>query len=66
MMTDKQKLFEYVDALAEEEEIEREISSVLDNTGYEQGSTSWNRAMRRWKRRRIANPRAYKKFVSMD
>ena len=65
-MTDKQNLFEFVDALAEEEEVEREIGSVLKDTGYEKGTTEWNRAMRRWKRRRIANPRAYKKFVSMD
>lgn len=62
----KDELYEFVDTMAEEEEIEREISSVLKDTGYEEGTSGWKRAMFRWKRRRTSNPRLYKNFVSMD
>ena len=57
---------EFVDTMAEEEEIEREISSVLKDTGYDPETTGWKRAMFRWKRLRNSNPRLYRKFVSMD
>lgn len=49
-----------------EEEIERDIASVLDFSGYERGSDEWNSAMLRWKRRRKSNPRSYKKFMDLD
>ena len=62
----EKELYEFVDTIAEEEEIELEIGNVLSSTGYEPGSSGWNRAMFRWKRRRSSNPRMYKKFVSMD
>ncbi len=61
-----EELFENVDALEEEEVVEREIKSALRNSGYEEGSSSWNRNLIRWKGYRVSNPTFYKKFVSMD
>ena len=49
-----------------EEEIERDIASVLLFSGYEPDSDEWTSAMIRWKLRRKSNPRLYKKFIELD
>lgn len=49
-----------------EEEIERDIASVLSFSGYEPGSEEWTSAMLRWKRRRKSNPRSFKNFMELN
>lgn len=55
-----------VSSLEEDEEVERDIASVLLFSGYEPNTPEWTNALLHWKRRRSSNPRAYKKFMDLD
>ena len=62
-----QKEEEYVPNVGEEdEELERGIASVLLHTGYKRDTSEWTSAMLNWKRRRVSNPRAFRKFMDLD
>ncbi len=55
-----------VPSVEEDEEVERDIASVLLFSGYEPNTPEWTSALLHWKRRRTSNPRAYKKFMELD
>lgn len=55
-----------VPGVEEDEEVERDIASVLLFSGYEPNSPEWTEALLHWKRRRSSNPRAYKKFLDLN
>ena len=61
-----QKSEQVVPGVEEEEEVERDIASVLLYTGYKPDTSEWTSAMLNWKRRRSSNPRAFKKFMDLD
>lgn len=53
-------------SLEEDEEVDRDIASVLLFSGYKPNTPEWTNALMHWKRRRKSNPRAYKKFMDLD
>ena len=64
--TNVNRITPVVPSLEEDEEVDRDIASVLLFSGYEPDTPEWTAALLHWKRRRLSNPRTYKKFMELD